>query len=179
MPWRVETTEQRAKAPRSCNEDTWHIDKQNDSRDIVSILWYAVRLHAWSRRLIVRQIQEKYNAKGKLLYFSFVDLEKAFDRVLRKVLWWLMLCTITLRARYKSMAVTAIALVSKLGYIKVLYWARCCSYLCLKPYPCNFAPVVHGKYYLCWWSCNYCRQLRKVKLTTWKHNLYWEKNFLM
>ena len=48
---------------------------------------------------IVRQIQEKYNAKGKLLYFSFVDLEKAFDRVLRKVLWWSMLCTITLRAR--------------------------------------------------------------------------------
>ena len=37
---------------------------------------------------IVRQMQEKYNAKGKTLYFSFVDLEKAFDRVPRKVLWW-------------------------------------------------------------------------------------------
>ena len=30
---------------------------------------------------IVRQMQEKYNVKGKTLYFSFVDLEKAFDRV--------------------------------------------------------------------------------------------------
>ena len=37
---------------------------------------------------IVRQMHEKYNAKGKTLYFSFVDLEKAFDRVSRKVLWW-------------------------------------------------------------------------------------------
>ena len=37
---------------------------------------------------IVRQMQEKYNAKGKTLYLSFVDLEKAFDRVPRKVLWW-------------------------------------------------------------------------------------------
>ena len=37
---------------------------------------------------ILRQLQEKYMAKGKLLYFAFVDLEKAFDRVPRKVIWW-------------------------------------------------------------------------------------------
>ena len=37
---------------------------------------------------ILRQLQEKYLAKGKLLYFAFVDLEKAFDRVPRKVIWW-------------------------------------------------------------------------------------------
>ena len=35
---------------------------------------------------ILRQLQEKYMAKGKLLYFAFVDLEKAFDRVPRKVI---------------------------------------------------------------------------------------------
>jgi len=28
---------------------------------------------------IVRQMQEKYRAKGNKLYFGFVDLEKAFD----------------------------------------------------------------------------------------------------
>ena len=39
---------------------------------------------------IVRQLQEKYLAKNKNLYFAFVDLEKAFDRVPRKVLWWAM-----------------------------------------------------------------------------------------
>ena len=37
---------------------------------------------------ILRQLQEKYLAKGKTLYFAFVDLEKAFDRVPRRVLWW-------------------------------------------------------------------------------------------
>ena len=37
---------------------------------------------------IVRQLQEKYLAVNKPLYFAFVDLEKAFDRVPRKVLWW-------------------------------------------------------------------------------------------
>ena len=36
---------------------------------------------------IVRQMQEKYHAKGKTLYLFFVDLEKAFVRVPRKVLW--------------------------------------------------------------------------------------------
>jgi len=39
---------------------------------------------------IVRQMQEKFRAKGKKLYFSFVDLEKAFDRVLREVIRWAM-----------------------------------------------------------------------------------------
>ena len=35
---------------------------------------------------IVRQMQEKFRAEGKTLYFDFVDLEKAFDRVLREVI---------------------------------------------------------------------------------------------
>ena len=30
---------------------------------------------------IMRQVQEKHQAKKKKLYYAFVDLEKAFDRV--------------------------------------------------------------------------------------------------
>jgi len=40
--------------------------------------------------LIVRQMQEKFRVKGQKLYFGFVDLEKAFDRVLREVMGWAM-----------------------------------------------------------------------------------------
>ena len=39
---------------------------------------------------IVRQMQEKFRAKGKKLCFDFVDLEKAFDRVPREVIRWAM-----------------------------------------------------------------------------------------
>ena len=40
---------------------------------------------------ILKRMQEEYHAKGKKLYMCFVDLEKTFDRIPRKVLECLML----------------------------------------------------------------------------------------
>ena len=37
---------------------------------------------------IMRQVQEKHQVKKKKLYYAFVDLEKAFDRVPREVVRW-------------------------------------------------------------------------------------------
>ena len=37
---------------------------------------------------IIRQLQEKFLAKKRTLYYTFVDLEKAFDRVPRTVVRW-------------------------------------------------------------------------------------------
>ena len=39
---------------------------------------------------ILRQLQEEHINAGKNLHFAFVDLEKAFDRVPRQVIWWAM-----------------------------------------------------------------------------------------
>ena len=39
---------------------------------------------------IVRQLQEKYREKKKNLFFAFIDLEKAFNRVPREVVNWAM-----------------------------------------------------------------------------------------
>ena len=38
----------------------------------------------------MRRMQEKYQKKDKKLYVCFVDIEKAFDRVPRKVMEWAM-----------------------------------------------------------------------------------------
>jgi len=39
---------------------------------------------------MARQMQENFRVKGKKLYFGFVDLEKAFDRVAREEISWAM-----------------------------------------------------------------------------------------
>jgi len=39
---------------------------------------------------MARQMPKNFRVKGKKLYFRFVDLEKAFDRVLREVISWAM-----------------------------------------------------------------------------------------
>ena len=41
-------------------------------------------------KFIVLQLQEKHLTANKPLYMDLVDLEKAFDRVLRDVIWWAM-----------------------------------------------------------------------------------------
>ena len=38
--------------------------------------------------LLVRQLLEKYQAVYKRLYMAFIDLEKAFDHVPQRVIWW-------------------------------------------------------------------------------------------
>ena len=39
-------------------------------------------------QFILRRIQEEYLAKQEKLYMCFVDVEKAFDRVPKKVVEW-------------------------------------------------------------------------------------------
>ena len=61
-------------------ESYWEVDKATGGH-----WWYAVWFHAriWNSKtpfFHLRELQEKYLAKKKNLYFAFVDLKKAFDR---------------------------------------------------------------------------------------------------
>ena len=86
---------------------------------------------------ILRQLQEKHLAKNKKLYFAFVDLEKAFNRVPRKVIWWAMrklgieewivrfvqAMYNNTRSKVESITPTVMNLESKLEFTRVRYLA--------------------------------------------------------
>jgi hypothetical protein len=50
--------------------------------------WFRPGKGTMDAIFIVKQLQEKHQAKGKKLHYEFVHLEKAFDSVPREVTWW-------------------------------------------------------------------------------------------
>ena len=84
---------------------------------------------------ILRQMPDKHHLKQKTIYATFVDLEKTFDRVPCRVLWWSLrklgvdewvmhLVEVILNPVYRW--VVHLVNLSK-WYIRILYWVPCCS----------------------------------------------------
>ena len=102
---------------------------------------------------VVRQLQEKYLAANKRLYMAFIDLEKAFDQVPWKVIWWALRklrwrsgfrgwcrgCMPIPRAMSMLVRGTVKSLKWGLVFTKARYSAHCSSSLCLKPCHTSYA----------------------------------------
>ena len=111
---------------------------------------------------VVRQLQEKYLAVTKRLYMAFVDLEKAFDRVPRKVIWWAlrklgveewivwlvqgMYANAWSRVRVGEGFSKEFEV--KVGSIRDPYSVPCSSSLCWRPCHVSFRLVFPGRTYM-------------------------------
>ena len=103
---------------------------------------------------ILKQLHEKSLAKNRKLYFAFVDLEKVFDRVPRKIIWWpyenlalrsglcslYRLCTTTPGVKLESVTPTMMNLELKLDFIRIQYLPVSYSSLNLKLCHVSSAP---------------------------------------
>ena len=95
---------------------------------------------------VVRQLQEKYLAANKRLYMAFIDLEKAFDQVPWKVIWWALrkldveewIVRLVQGMYANALSLFCVgevkSLKRRLVFTEDQYSARCSSLLCLKPY---------------------------------------------
>ena len=55
-----------------------------DEMQFVSMSWCETEIIVF----ILRQLHRKHSARKKNLYFTFQDLEEAFDEVPKDVVWW-------------------------------------------------------------------------------------------
>ena len=111
---------------------------------------------------VVRQLQEKYLAVNKRLYMAFVDLEKAFDRVPQKVIWWALRklgveeWIVRLVQRMYANARSRVRVGEgfskefevKVGSIRDPYSVPCSSSLCWRPCHVSFGLVFPGRTYM-------------------------------
>ena len=136
---------------------------------------------------VVRQLQEKYLAANKRLYMAFIDLEKAFDRVPRKVIWWALrklgveewivrlVQGMYANARAVSVLVrgTVRNLKWRLMFTKAQYSARCSSSLCLKPYHESSALGSPGRTSMPMTLLSSLNRLRNVSGGSWLGKKQW------
>ena len=113
---------------------------------------------------IVRQLQEKFYAINKTLCMAFVDLEKAFDCVPRRVILWA-LCKLGIdewlvrliqsmyenaRSRVRVVCNLVKSSVWKWAFTKALAWTPYYSSQFQKPFPKSFVQDVPGKTCIIW-----------------------------
>ena len=78
----------RHQATRTWNEGSRKSSREKveaGSRDRQDAVWFRPGTGTSDAIFIARQLQERYRGKHRELWWAFVDLEKAFDRVPRKV----------------------------------------------------------------------------------------------
>ena len=120
---------------------------------------------------ITRQLQEKFlarkdpNGKNRILYFAFVDLEKAFDRVPGKVLRWAM-CSLGIDELVVRAVQSMYSNARSLGWVSVstraLYLGLCFLSLYLRPCLETSEWVCPGNCYLLMTLLSLLRLLRSV-----------------
>ena len=60
---------------------------RNDA-DINKPIWFHARKVTTEAIFLIRQVMERFREQKKDLHLIFIDLEKAYDKIPRNVMWW-------------------------------------------------------------------------------------------